>query len=191
MVGFLKKIEEISLFFSKKLALYALLSAVLVTIGIIVALNYGWLVNLTSKMIKSVGKSFGEASVVLVEIAFAYYIMREIYVQAKKRKIFIPQILDSGFKNLLTTMRSLHPFVGGLTLCFALLHSYIFLFVLVTGKGEWAIWSGEFAFASMVGVGVLGWSIRRAGQGLWFRKSHRYMSFLFVVLYLFHKAIVD
>jgi hypothetical protein len=179
-----KKLERLAAFFSRYLTPLVLLSIIL-TVAFFIAINYGISGNLSGRAATSLGKLLGKASDVATIIAFAYYLLREAYVQIKKRKIMNLPLAGP----LINITRLIHPFIGWLAVLLAALHGYILLFVAPAREGL-EIWAGIAAMLLLVVVGISGWvMVRRPPTGL-LRKSHRYGSFIFVAIYLLHKAIV-
>lgn len=186
-----KQMEVWATFISKKFAPLIFSIATLLVASVAVDVNYGLIGNLPGEMPKTIGKFYGEIGLTIAEVTIAYYIIRESYVWIKKKGVALPLMVDGGIKSLLNITRMIHPFAGFLAICLIIMHGYIMTFAWLTAKGIWAIWSGAAALGVLVLLGFLGWYIRANQPALLIRRYHRYMGFLFFVLYFLHKGIAD
>ena len=86
--------------------------------------------------------------------------------------------------------RLIHPLCGFIVLCLTVLHGYLLLFVGNFGIGKETV-SGIVPLIILIGLSVTGWIVYGSPQIRQFRKAHRYLGWLFVVLYLLHKVLSD
>lgn len=66
----------------------------------------------------------------------------------------------------------------------------VVLCILLTGAVIVGVWSGMVAMALMVVMAFTGGAIMQRRPSAQMRKGHRYATFIFIVIYVLHKAVV-
>lgn len=187
---FLRKLGQYAEFTSRYSASIGLVCMIMTLLLIATDGYNGVLSSLSGKAAKSIGKALGKIGEVLVFITISYYALREGYVQAKRRKVVLPSLLEEGLTAVIRMTRHIHPLSGSVVLCLIILHGYVLALVWPSAKYG-AIWSGILALGLLAIVSILGWRLRMSHPALALRKGHRYTGLLFVGLYVLHKVLAD
>lgn len=185
-----KKIEQYAGVTWKRFVLLALVCAAVTTSVIGADTQMGLFAGLQGKGAKSAGKLFGKIAEVLALLTIGYYGLREGYGQVRKRQISLPGFFEEGLRTMIRFTRLIHPLCGFIVLCLTVLHGYLLLFVGNFGIGKETV-SGIVPLIILIGLSVTGWIVYGSPQIRQFRKAHRYLGWLFVVLYLLHKVLSD
>jgi hypothetical protein len=145
----------------------------------------------SNRLIKSIGKGFGELTANIALLALGYYLLREAYVASLKRKIPMPSELVPYVKTGISILRFLHPVAGVLAISLAIMHGYI-MWVIWGGLSRGLVLaSGFLTLLAALILGGLGWGIQRRQASVFFRQKHKMIAFLALIFYVFHKAIAD
>ena len=174
----------------KRLALLALVCATVTMMIIGADMQLGLFAGLQGKAAKSAGKLFGKFAEVLTVLAAAYYCLREGYRQVRKQQFRLPRLFEDGIRALIRFTRLIHPLCGFIILCLTVLHGYLLFFVWNSGIGKETV-SGIIPLIILIGVSVTGWMVYGSPQAQQARKTHYYLGWLFVILYLLHKVLSD
>lgn len=180
--------ENLAQFLHKHL--YALALLVLAAVGIILIADVRthWLETLLAfNLLEKTGKSAGKIAATIAFAAISYYVLRELYVAAKRRKLVLPGLIDAGVKYLVTVLRLSHPFIGILVFVTVLFHGYVLWMVWAAGNFNLAIDSGLVAFAILTFAAITGICIRMMPKALKFRYLHRSAGILFIAAFWLHK----
>ena len=170
--------------------LYALALLVLAAVGIILLADVRthWLENLLAfNLLEKTGKSAGKMAATIAFAAISYYVLRELYVAAKRRKLVLPGLIDAGVKYLVTVLRLSHPFFGILVLATVLFHGYVLWMVWAAGNFNLAVNSGILAFVILAFAALTGLCIRLMPKMLKFRYLHRIAGILFIAAFWLHE----
>ena len=185
MAGWL---ENLAQFLHKHL--YALALLVLTAVGILLIADAQshWLENLLAfNLLKKTGKSAGKIAATIAFVAISYYVLRELYVAAKRRKLALPGLIDAGVKYLVTVLRLSHPFIGILVFATVLFHGYVLWMVWAAGNFNLAVNSGILAFVILAFAALTGLCIRLMPKMLKFRYLHRIAGILFIAAFWLHE----
>lgn len=185
-----KTIEQYVSIAWKRFALLALVCAAATIMIIGADMQLGLFAGLQGKAAKSAGKLFGKFAEVLTVLAAAYYCLREGYRQVRKQQFRLPRLFEDGIRALIRFTRLIHPLCGFIILCLTVLHGYLLFFVWNSGIGKETV-SGIVPLIILIGVSVTGWMVYGSPQAQQARKTHYYLGWLFVILYLLHKVLSD
>ena len=170
--------------------LYALVLLVLAAVGIILIADVQthWLETLlTFDLVKKTGKSVGKIAAAIAFVAVSYYVLRELYVAAKRRKLDLPGVLEAWAKYLVAVLRLSHPFVGTLVFVTVLFHGYVLWRIWAAGNYNMAVVTGLLAFSVLSCAALSGLGIRLMPKTMKIRYLHRGAGILFIVAFWLHK----
>lgn len=115
-------------------------------------------------------KNFGNLAILFGTISYSWFIF--------KKKLKSP---SKYIKTLAKKIFSLHPYVGGASLCFAILHGAYFLTDI---KNE-SYFTGIASILLLLTIVGYGWAIKRV-RNKYIRKTHFVLSNIWPVALLFH-----
>ena len=185
-----KKIEHYAGVTWKRFSLLALVCAAVTMTVIGADIQMGLFAELQGKAAKTAGKLFGKFAEALTVLAILYYCLREMYGQVRIHQFSLPSLVAEGIRTMIRFTQLIHPLCGFIVLCLAVLHGYLLLFVWNFGIGKEVV-SGIVPLVILIGLGGTGWMLYGLQQAQPVRKVHRYLGWLFVVLYLLHKVLSD
>lgn len=142
---------------------------------------------LPSNLLRKLGKGAGEFAATLAFAAISYYVLREAFVAAMRRKLALPAELASILKLLVSVLRLVHPFLGVLVLVIVLFHGYVLWLIWSAGNFNMSVSSGLLAFSVLTIAAVSGLCIRLLPKLLKFRYVHRIAGILFILAFSLHK----
>jgi hypothetical protein len=191
MLIWFQRLEDAAKWFAQKYYLLAVL-AITTVIGIVFFDTQAQVVyHSSSRLIKSIGKGFGELTANIALFSLGYYLLLEAYVASLKRKVPMPSELVPYVKVSISILRLLHPVAGVLAISFAIMHGYI-MWVVWGGLSRGGVLvSGLLTLSATLVLGGLGWGIQSKKASVFFRQKHKIIAFLALLFYVLHKAIAD
>ena len=181
-------LENLAQFLHRRLYVLMLLALAAVGLILLTDMRTHWLESLFAfERLGKIGKSAGEIAAPIAFFAISYFVLREAFVAAKRRKLTLPAWLDGLIKYLVTVLRLSHPFVGVLVLVFVLFHGYVLWLIWAAGNFNPAVSSGLIAFAILAVAALSGICIRLLPKILKLRYVHRVLGILFILAFWLHK----
>ena len=185
MAGWLERLAQ---FLHRHLYVLALLALAAVGSILIADIRTHCLENwLAFEFLHKLGKSAGKIAATIAVIAISYYLLRELYVAARRRKLDLPGVLDAGAKYLVSVLRLSHPFIGLLVFVTVLFHGYVLWMIWAAGNFNPAVYTGLLAFLFLTCAALSGFCIRLMPKTMKFRTLHRSAGILFLMAFWLHK----
>lgn len=161
----------------------------IVVMGIVISdRSLQWIENqIPFEQIGPVGGFLGKAAVVLGLAAILYYIVRESFLQARKRMLPLPAWLEGSLKYWIPLLRLMHPLLGVVVFSQVVLHGYIMWQVWSSGNLNNAVYTGLVAAGAVLLSLMSGFSIRRNPKKMDTRVLHRIAGILFFLFVIVHR----
>lgn len=185
----LKKVENISKALSAQFARIGVVLFVLALAVIVIDVQFAFLGQFPRLTVRSAGKTAAKIGIIASFLAVAYYLLREMYVQAKKRKLALSAVIDTMVKACISSLRYLHSLLGVCALSLLLVHAYIMLSGWRGPIVHPRVYSGLAALVFIGALAILGLKLRALPTQRTFRSLHRYLAAGFILSYVVHKSL--
>ncbi|MDF2502158.1 MAG: hypothetical protein K0Q77_2872 [Anaerosporomusa subterranea] len=185
----IKKIENMSKALSAQFAIIGTIVFALTVAIIFFDVQFAFLSQFPRPTVRSVAKTVAKIAIVASFLAVAYYLLREMYLQARKRKLALSAVSDAFVKACISGLRYLHPLFGVCALSLLLVHAYIMFSGWRGPIAHPRVYSGVAALLFISALAILGLKLRQLPAQRMCRSLHRYLAAGFILSYVVHKSL--
>jgi hypothetical protein len=155
---------------------------------VLIDIKYGFFSQMPIRSASGIGKMTGSVALLVGGVVYLYYVLREAFVQSKRKNISFHAKLGNSIKKSIQIIRYIHPICGLLVFFLVLGHTYILWYVV--GKiAPRVIYSGLFALISLALVTAMGIYIVYKPKYLQMRKYHRILTGLLILFVVMHLIV--